>query len=333
MGAGGDTKWWKPVNETGEGREHAERPTRSRGVTGTAALARPTGTSHFPHFTSFRLKVGPSDACSTPGPRGPSGWSRLRRLTRAAGRAPGPRVTLPPEWHVPRWAPVATLLGVAAFVGLTGASAFVYPGGSHLHRDAPRYSVVYNYWCDLYRAAAYDGAPHPGASWALLGAVGVIAAVGAGLVTASGYPGTSRRDRRATRAMIALTCVALPAVPFTPADTHGALHFGLIGVSALPALVALGLAGRSVLRGASHVARPGALRALTLATLIATALHFGHYLLELFGGAAFSAGVPLEQKVVTAIQLAWLVAVALSARGRSPRDPPRPEGRAAGSHR
>ena len=55
--------------------------------------------------------------------------------------------------------------------------------------------------------------------------------------------------------------------------------------------------------------------------MVATALHFGHYLLELFGGAAFSAGVPLEQKVVTAIQLAWLLAVALSARGTRPPDP------------
>lgn len=218
----------------------------------------------------------------------------------------------------PGWAraPAAlVVLGVLSFVVLTGASAARYSGGSGVDPTAEGYSWVHNYWCDLYRARAFDGADHRvGAQLAQAGALGAVLAIFFGFWCAGAAWGQGGRPRaRAlTRALAAMACAALVAIPLTPADRYGRLHFVVVGLAAGPALVAFTLAAAAL----THAPRP--LRALTASAYAASLLHFGHYLAELFGGAAWGAGIAAEQKLVTLLDLAWLLAVALTTRRRAP---------------
>ncbi|MCB9659464.1 MAG: hypothetical protein H6726_17600 [Sandaracinaceae bacterium] len=210
---------------------------------------------------------------------------------------------------------VLVVLGVTAFVALTGASAASYSGGSGADPNAPGYSWVHNYWCDLYRDRALDGADHrTGALLAQVGALGAVLAIFCGFWCAGGAFGERDlpRARRATRALAAVACLALIAIPLTPADRYGRLHFLVVGLAAGPALVAFTLAAAALARAERT------LRLLTAVAYGASLLHFGHYLAELFGGPAWGAGIAAEQKLVTGLDLAWLLVVALTTRRRAP---------------
>lgn len=218
-----------------------------------------------------------------------------------------------------RTAPALTVGGVLGFLLLTGVSALRYPGGTQADRASEGYSFFGNYWCDLYRSRALNGADHTtGAQLAQLGALAVVLAIFAGLWCASAWL-DGARVRRATRALSGVACLGMLAIPLTPADRYGRLHFVVIGVAAVPALLALGLASAAVLRGTARAMPPmRGLRALTWVTCGAARLHFAHYVAELIGGPAYGVGVPAVQKVVTLLILAWLVAVALTPRAVPP---------------
>lgn len=206
-----------------------------------------------------------------------------------------------------------TVAGVLGFLLLTGVSALRYPGGTQSDRASEGYSFFGNYWCDLYRSRALNGQDHAlGAQLAQLGALSVVLSIFAGLWCASAWF-DGLRAQRVTRALSGIACLGMLAIPLMPADRFGRLHFLVIGVAAVPALLALGLASVAVLRGAARVTPPlRGLRALTWVTGVAALLHFAHYVAELIGGPAYGVGVPAVQKVVTLLILVWLVAVALT---------------------
>jgi hypothetical protein len=53
------------------------------------------------------------------------------------------------------------LFGIIAFVCLYAVAIFLYPGGSQTDTMATSFSFLHNYWCDLFGATAYNGAPNP----------------------------------------------------------------------------------------------------------------------------------------------------------------------------
>ena len=178
-----------------------------------------------------------------------------------------------------------TVGGVLGFLLLTGVSALRYPGGTQADRSSEGYAFFGNYWCDLYRSQALNGEGHAvGAQLAQVGALAVVLAIFAGLWCASAWF-EGQRPRRATRALSGIACLGMLAIPLMPADRFGRLHFLVIGVSAVPALLALDLA-------------------------------------ELVGGPAYGVGVPAIQKVVTLLILLWLVVVALTPLASAPPSAP-----------
>jgi len=214
--------------------------------------------------------------------------------------------------QVPR---ALTALGVAGFAVLTGVAVWGYHGGNGVDREAPGYAWRYNYWCDLYRAHALDGADqHVGAQLAQVGALCSVVAIFFGFWCASAGWGARGRSRlqALTRALAAVACAAMVAVPLMPADRFGRLHFIVVGLAAGPALLAFTLAAAAL----THADRW--LRVLTALAYGASVLHFGHYLLELTLGHAWGAGIAAEQKLVTLLDFAWLLAVALTTRRPAP---------------
>ena len=214
--------------------------------------------------------------------------------------------------RVPR---ALTALGVAGFTLLTGAAVWGYSGGNGVHRQDPGYSWRYNYWCDLYRAHALDGADQRvAAQLAQVGALCSVVAIFFGFWCASAAWGARGRSRTQalTRALAAVACAAMVAVPLMPADRFGRLHFIVVGLAAGPALLAFSLTAAALTRADRW------LRVLTAVAYGASVLHFGHYMLELTLGPAWAAGIAAEQKLVTLIDFAWLLAVALTTRRRAP---------------
>ncbi|MBK6576205.1 MAG: hypothetical protein IPG17_08410 [Sandaracinaceae bacterium] len=216
-----------------------------------------------------------------------------------------------------------TVGGVLGFLLLTGVSALRYPGGTQADRSREGYAFFGNYWCDLYRSQALNGEDHAvGAQLAQVGALAVVLAIFAGLWCASAWF-EGQRPRRATRALSGIACLGMLAIPLMPADRFGHLHFLVIGVSAVPALLALALASVAVVRGAARATPPAhGLRVLTRVVFVGALLHFAQYVAELVGGPAYGVGVPAIQKVVTLLILLWLVVVALTPLASAPPSAP-----------
>lgn len=53
------------------------------------------------------------------------------------------------------------LFGIIVFVTLYAIALFLYPGGSQTDTTATSFSFLHNYWCDIFGANAYNGAPNP----------------------------------------------------------------------------------------------------------------------------------------------------------------------------
>jgi len=51
-----------------------------------------------------------------------------------------------------------SLAALALFCVTLLAAAWCYPGGTFLHHDTTRFSLVESFWCDLLRQPAYNGA-------------------------------------------------------------------------------------------------------------------------------------------------------------------------------
>src|SRR5688500_9408037 len=121
-----------------------------------------------------------------------------------------------------RWCWV-TLGALMAFVGTMLAAADVYPGGSWTDRDAQGFSWLRNFWCDLLRSRAINGADNSlGRELASIG----FAVLGAALwpywwVAASVL--TAKRKRWVTLlGMVSAAC--LGAMALLPSDRYPVLH-------------------------------------------------------------------------------------------------------------
>jgi hypothetical protein len=52
-------------------------------------------------------------------------------------------------------------LGICLFAAMYIYAAMLYPGGSRFDKNALGFSILHNYWCDLFDVVAYNGATNP----------------------------------------------------------------------------------------------------------------------------------------------------------------------------
>jgi hypothetical protein len=191
-------------------------------------------------------------------------------------------------------------------------AALVYPGGSWTSIEASGFSIVRNFWCDLLRSRAINGADN--GTGKLLASV-AFAALGVGLwpywwVAASVLGGWRRR---AVGFMGTLSAASLAAMAFLPSDQHPAVHGivalagGLLGMASASVCVASWLPGEPRL-SARRVS--GAL-ALGLACINAAL-----YVYVAYGGGDETIAQPLVQKLATAALLTWMLSTVIAARAR-----------------
>lgn len=201
--------------------------------------------------------------------------------------------------------------GLVGFFVLFGVAAALYPGGTQFDRAAAGFTVGENFFCDLFRARALNGESARLGAWlAQLGALSVVVAIYAGFRCAALFA-ASAGYARVLLAMATVACVGMIAIPLTPSDRFGHLHFIVVGLAAVPALIAFAMASRLMLRASA--VPPWATR-LTLVAVVLSLLHFSQYLAEASFGAVVAPTVPPVQTLVALVDLVWVGAVAWLAR-------------------
>ncbi len=207
--------------------------------------------------------------------------------------------------------------GVVASLALLAAAAWCYPGGAPGQPSRAGYSFWDNYLCDLFRSVAINGAENDiGQALATAGALCVVLSIWGGFALAAQRLPWSRRSQRVVVALGSVACLAMLAVPLTPADRVGRLHFVVVGLAALPSWATLGLLTLGLTRSGARTTRLE--RGLTRLAFALSTLHFAHYVAELVGGPRYGVGVAAIQKVVTGVDLVWvsyIVAPPLTSRG------------------
>lgn len=209
--------------------------------------------------------------------------------------------------RVALWASCGAL---AVFVVAMAAAAAVYPGGSWTEPDAPGFSVVRNFWCDLLRSRAINGEENRlGKRLASL----AFAALGLGLwpywwVAGAVFEG---RRRVAVVSLGAASAAALGAMALLPSDRFPLIH----GVVALcGAVLGMLAAGVSVAGRSPHEPRFGVRRALGVLTLGSAACNALLYVYVAYLGGAETAAQPIVQKLATLGLVSWMLATAQHAR-------------------
>jgi hypothetical protein len=205
-------------------------------------------------------------------------------------------------------------IAIVTFVVAMTAAAIVYPGGSWTDRGARGFSLLRNFWSDLLRSEAINGADNTLGKW--LSSV-AFTALGLGLwpywvVAASLLP--SKR-RRWVIALGWISAASLAAMVALPSDrfplSHGvvALAGGGLGI----ACAALCLVARAPAEARSSARRVAGVSALVLA--VANAALYVHVA---YGGGAETFWHPLVQKLATLALLAWMTSTVRAARPASP---------------
>lgn len=201
-----------------------------------------------------------------------------------------------------RAAALATHVALAVFVVAMAAAIAVYPGGSWTLPDASGFSLARNFWCDLLRSQAINGADNAAAKlWASV----AFAALGVALWPYWWVAGSlleGRAGRLVTRLGIS-SAACLVAMTLLPSDrfriVHGvvALCGALLGMAATGASLSVRVTGepRLSLRRGSGV--------LMLLVAAGNALLYVHVA---YLGGAETVAQPIVQKLATAALLGWM---------------------------
>jgi len=209
-----------------------------------------------------------------------------------------------------RVARLATLACVGLFSIAMLAACVCYPGGSWTLPSSDGFSLLRNFWCDLLRSRAINGADN--ALGKQLAGVG-FAALGLGLWPFWWVASTllERRSRWLVWRLGAASAAALIAMALLPSDRHPLAH----GVVAL----AGGLLGAAAAALCVHARLPGESRlsfrrwsgALTLSLSLA---HVALYVNVAYLGGAESVTHPAVQKLATLSLLLWVLGTVARAR-------------------
>jgi len=116
-----------------------------------------------------------------------------------------------------------SLAALAAFCGALMAAVWCYPGGTFLLHDGHGFSFIENFWCDLLRQPAYNGAGN--------GCSNRLATVAFSLVALALWPFwwevshlLPEERRRLVRALGSVSALATLSVPLLPSDRFPTWH-------------------------------------------------------------------------------------------------------------
>ncbi len=196
-----------------------------------------------------------------------------------------------------------TLAALAICVVAMVAAVSVYPGGSWTELDASGFSLARNFWCDLLRSKAINGAENGTGKWLASVAFG---ALGIALwpywwVAASVLTGPRRT---AVALMGTLSAASLAALALLPSDRqpiwHGvvALSGGLLGIGAALLCVSAWLPSEP---------RFGMRRVSGGAALLLGLLNAALYVHVAYAGGQESMAQPVVQKLATLALVAWML--------------------------
>lgn len=203
-----------------------------------------------------------------------------------------------------------TLVALCIFIlAMLGAMA-AYPGGSWTARDASGFSLARNFWCDLLRSHAINGAAN--ARGKLLSSL-AFAALGVSLwpywwVAASVLPEARRRlvSRLGTASAFCLAAMTLlPSDRFAIAHGAVALAGGMIGMWAAASSVAIRTPGEP---------RFGWRRSAGLLALLFAAGNALLYVHVAYLKGPETMAQPIVQKLATLFLLTWMFATVRQAR-------------------
>lgn len=197
----------------------------------------------------------------------------------------------------------ATYAALGVFVVAMGAAIIAYPGGSWTLPEADGFSPWRNFWCDLLRSRAINGADNGAGK--LLASI-AFAALGAGMWpfwwVAAALLG--RRRGSLIWRLGAASAVGLFAMAVLPSDRHPIAHGVVALVTGAAGIIAAGVCVVVRLPDETRFAPRRAAGALAL--LFAT----GHAVLYVY--VAYLQGPetpaqPMVQKLATALLLTWMV--------------------------
>jgi hypothetical protein len=207
---------------------------------------------------------------------------------------------------------LATCVALAVFVAAMAVAIASYPGGSWTQANASGFSLARNFWCDLLRSQAINGADNAAAKlWASI----AFGALGFALwpywwVAASVLPA---RARQLVTRLGTTSAACLAAMTVFPSDSDKLVH----GVVALGGAV-LGMlaAGVCVSVRAADEPRFSLRRGSGTLALVLAACNALLYVHVAYLGGAETVAQPIVQKLATLLLLAWMFSTLQHARVR-----------------
>jgi hypothetical protein len=192
------------------------------------------------------------------------------------------------------YALTASWIGLGGFFLLVGLSAALYPGGHRFDERFPRFSLLYNFLCDLFAETAYNGQANPGRSLAVAGTYALAASLLLfwNLVPRLFAPGDRRGAWVRGFGTLAMGVSFLIATPLHDLCIVAAVPLGLVAFGTT--LAALRRAGEAPLVRLGWI------------SLLACGLNYLNFVFRLYPRT-----LPGVQKLALFFFLAWLVAALL----------------------
>ena len=203
-----------------------------------------------------------------------------------------------------RQASRCTLAALAVFTLGLAAAAALYPGGSWSDRGSQGFSLWRNFWCDLLRSQAINGADN--AASRRLSALAFVALAVAlwcywrpasALASSAAPPGRVLWQGRASTLALLLTALL-------PSDAHPVLH-GAIALAG--AGLGIGCAWLCIAQRLPEESRWSARRASGTAALSFGAANAGWYIYVAYLGGPETPVQPVLQKLATLALLMWML--------------------------
>jgi hypothetical protein len=197
-----------------------------------------------------------------------------------------------------------SLVALSLFCLAMVVGALLYPGGSWLHPNAAGFSWTNNFWCDLTRRPAHNGAPNPWAPW--LGTLG-FAALGAALALFWMEVAALLTAPRARFVKVAgvASAVATALVALVPSNRFPGLHAPVALAAGCLGIICGIFCGAFALRARRRFPAFAAWSALLLGAALANLLL---YVRAVYFHASETPLLPLSQKLATVALVGWMLA-------------------------
>lgn len=207
-----------------------------------------------------------------------------------------------------------SLAALIAFCVTLLAAARCYPGGTFLHHDARGFSFLENFWCDLLRQPAYNGASNACSNRLATVAFALVA-----LALAPFWWEVSRLlpggRRRLVRVLGTVSALATLLVPLLPSDRFPTWHAPVVLTAGQCGFISGVLCGYFAVR--NYRALPW-FAASSVALLLFASVNLVLYVSVQYLNGPDTVVLPTAQKLATLSLVAWMV-TGLGASARLPK--------------